>query len=175
MEAVSIKRTFVQCSLFLCTVQSVPFVQCSLLHSVALLKSFLVFSCCGPCLSVVNQLRRIIGDFAVLISVVIWMVANIVAKVNTRTLIIPNVIQDGLTPTACSNRGSDCNIRGWIVNPMRSGDGVELPVWAIFAATIPAVLAVVLVFMDQQITAVIVNRKDFKLKVGWHSDTFVLV
>ena len=126
-------------------------------------------------MSVVNQLRRIIGDFAVLISVVIWMVANIVAKVNTRTLIIPNVIQDGLTPTACSNRGSDCNIRGWIVNPMRSGDGVELPVWAIFAATIPAVLAVVLVFMDQQITAVIVNRKDFKLKVGWHSDTFVLV
>ena len=94
------------------------------------------------------------------------MVANIIAKVNTRTLIIPNVIQDGFTPTACSNLGSDCNIRGWIVNPLRSGDGVELPVWAVFAAIIPALLAVVLIFMDQQITAVIVNRKDFKLQVG---------
>ena len=94
------------------------------------------------------------------------MVANIIAKVNTKTLIIPNVIQDGFTPTACSNVVGDCNIRGWIVNPLVSGSGVELPVWGVFAAIIPALLAVVLIFMDQQITAVIVNRKDFMLKVG---------
>ena len=104
-----------------------------------------------------------------LISVVLWMVANIVAKVNTRTLIIPNVIEEGFTPTVCSkafSNGSDCNVRGWIVNPLRSGEGVELPVWGIFAAIVPALLAMVLIFMDQQITAVIVNRKDFKLKVS---------
>ena len=33
------------------------------------------------------------------------------------------------------------------------------------AAVIPALLATILMFMDQQITAVIVNRKDHKMKV----------
>lgn len=34
------------------------------------------------------------------------------------------------------------------------------------AAAIPALLVTILIFMDQQITAVIVNRKEHKLKVG---------
>lgn len=33
------------------------------------------------------------------------------------------------------------------------------------AAALPALLVTILVFMDQQITAVIVNRKEHKLKV----------
>ncbi|OXA40706.1 Electroneutral sodium bicarbonate exchanger 1 [Folsomia candida] len=46
----------------------------------------------------------------------------------------------------------------------------------IFAASIPALLATILIFMDQQITAVIVNRKDHKLQkgCGYHLDLFVL-
>ena len=36
-----------------------------------------------------------------------------------------------------------------------------------FAAAIPAILALVLIFMDQQITAVIVNRKENKLVVSY--------
>jgi hypothetical protein len=35
-----------------------------------------------------------------------------------------------------------------------------------FAALLPALLATILIFMDQQITAVIVNRKENKLKVN---------
>lgn len=35
----------------------------------------------------------------------------------------------------------------------------------ILACSIPALLAVILIFMDQQITAVIVNRKENKLMV----------
>ena len=34
------------------------------------------------------------------------------------------------------------------------------------AAAIPALLVTILIFMDQQITAVIVNRKEHKLKVS---------
>ena len=49
--------------------------------------------------------------------------------------------------------------RGWFVNPMKN------PVWTIFAGILPALLATILIFMDQQITAVIVNRKEHKLKV----------
>jgi hypothetical protein len=41
----------------------------------------------------------------------------------------------------------------------------ENPLWTIFAAIVPALLATILIFMDQQITAVIVNRKENKLIV----------
>lgn len=34
------------------------------------------------------------------------------------------------------------------------------------ASALPALLVTILIFMDQQITAVIVNRKEHKLKVG---------
>ena len=50
--------------------------------------------------------------------------------------------------------------RGWLVNPI-----ADLPWWLPIAAALPAMLATILIFMDQQITAVIVNRKDNKLKV----------
>jgi hypothetical protein len=39
------------------------------------------------------------------------------------------------------------------------------PVWTAFVAIVPAILATILIFMDQQITAVIVNRKEHKLTV----------
>ena len=43
-------------------------------------------------------------------------------------------------------------------------------------APVLAILATILIFMDQQITAVIVNRKDFMLKKGggYHLDLLVL-
>jgi len=40
------------------------------------------------------------------------------------------------------------------------------PWWCFFAALPPALLAMILIFMDQQITAVIVNRKENKLRVS---------
>jgi len=49
-----------------------------------------------------------------------------------------------------------------MVNPVSSKN----PWWIAIAAAIPALLGTILIFMDQQITAVIVNRKDNKLKVG---------
>ena len=51
--------------------------------------------------------------------------------------------------------------RGWFISPFSDKN----PWWVAIAAVIPALLALVLVFMDQQITAVIVNRKENKLKV----------
>lgn len=39
------------------------------------------------------------------------------------------------------------------------------PWWVYLAAALPALLVTILIFMDQQITAVIVNRKEHKLKV----------
>lgn len=50
--------------------------------------------------------------------------------------------------------------RGWLVNPFVN------PWWTIPATIFPAMLATILIFMDQQITTVIINRKEHKLKVG---------
>jgi len=50
--------------------------------------------------------------------------------------------------------------RGWLVNPL------DIRWFWIFAALLPALLATILIFMDQQITAVIVNRKENKLVVS---------
>jgi sodium bicarbonate transporter 10 len=54
--------------------------------------------------------------------------------------------------------------RGWIVSPFNQKN----PWWTPVAAVLPALLATILIFMDQQITAVIVNRKENRLKVGFH-------
>ena len=51
--------------------------------------------------------------------------------------------------------------RGWLI-PFFGKNAL----WTIPLASIPAMIATILIFMDQQITAVIINRKEFKLKVN---------
>ena len=50
---------------------------------------------------------------------------------------------DGLEPT-------DSEKRGWFINPM--GQEESLPIWAIFAAIIPALLVFILIFIETMIT-----------------------
>ncbi|XP_003793433.1 electrogenic sodium bicarbonate cotransporter 4 isoform X3 [Otolemur garnettii] len=59
--------------------------------------------------------------------------------------------------------------RGWFVAPFGKN-----PWWVYPASILPALLVTILIFMDQQITAVIVNRKENKLKkaAGYHLDLF---
>ncbi|XP_055369555.1 electrogenic sodium bicarbonate cotransporter 4 isoform X13 [Betta splendens] len=59
--------------------------------------------------------------------------------------------------------------RGWLVMPFGKN-----PWWWYVASFIPALLVTILIFMDQQISAVIVNRKENKLKkgCGYHLDLF---
>lgn len=52
--------------------------------------------------------------------------------------------------------------RGWVIWPFN-----ENPWWSAIIAAAPALLGTILIFMDQQITAVIVNRKENKLKVSF--------
>lgn len=52
-------------------------------------------------------------------------------------------------------------MRGWFIPPFGGN-----PWWVYLAAALPALLVTILIFMDQQITAVIVNRKEHKLKVS---------
>merc|ERR1719370_2796296 len=61
--------------------------------------------------------------------------------------------------------------RGWVV-PLLGGNPIYTPI----LAAVPALLGSILIFMDQQITAVIVNRKEHKLKKGggYHLDLLIV-
>ena len=51
-----------------------------------------------------------------------------------------------------------------------------LPIWAIFFAIVPGILGFILVFMESQVTEVILNKPEKKLKKGsgFHFDILVL-
>lgn len=51
--------------------------------------------------------------------------------------------------------------RGWIVFPFGAN-----PWWVCLVSAVPAILVTILIFMDQQITAVILNRREYKLQVS---------
>lgn len=104
--------------------------------------------------------RTTISDFAVLFAVIIMIGVDRLMGVATQKLIVPSEFK----PTS-DERAS------WFIDPFNGN-----PWWTALAAILPALLATILVFMDQQITAVIVNRKENKFKkgVGYHLDLIVV-
>ncbi|XP_051971850.1 electrogenic sodium bicarbonate cotransporter 4-like [Xyrauchen texanus] len=104
-----------------------------------------------------TKLRKLISDFAIFTSIMTFVGLDMFLGLKTPKLIVPTEFK----PTR-----SD---RGWIVLP--SGKN---PWWICVASFVPALLVTILIFMDQQITAVIVNRKENKLKkgCGYHLDLF---
>lgn len=60
--------------------------------------------------------------------------------------------------------------REWLVHPLG-----ENPWWSALLAFGPALLATILIFMDQQISTVIVNRKENKFRVSRHASFIGLV
>lgn len=89
-----------------------------------------------------------VSDFAVIIAIVTMSLTDMAIGLRTPKLSVPERFE----PTLSS--------RGWLINPFGGN-----PIWTVFGAPIPALLATILIFMDQQITAVIINRKEHKLKV----------
>jgi len=91
-----------------------------------------------------------VSDFAVIIAIVSMSGLDLLMGLRTPKLMVPEKFE----PT----RKED---RGWLIDPFGSN-----PAWTVVAAVLPALLATFLIFMDQQITAVIINRKEHKLKVS---------
>uniref|UniRef100_A0A0N4Z2E9 Anion exchange protein n=1 Tax=Parastrongyloides trichosuri TaxID=131310 RepID=A0A0N4Z2E9_PARTI len=106
-----------------------------------------------------TKVRQIFSDFAVMIAIVIMTTLDIYMGINTPKLNVPSTFR----PTWSG--------RNWFIPPFNGN-----PWWTALVAFIPALLACILIFMDQQITTVIVNRKENKLKkgCGYHLDLFVL-
>ncbi|XP_054613335.1 electrogenic sodium bicarbonate cotransporter 4 isoform X1 [Dunckerocampus dactyliophorus] len=103
------------------------------------------------------KLRKLISDFAIFMSIMSFVGLDMLVGLDTPKLIVPTELK----PTR-----SD---RGWLVMPFGKN-----PWWWHLASFVPALLVTILIFMDQQISAVIVNRKENKLKkgCGYHLDLF---
>uniref|UniRef100_A0A3B4VQI9 Anion exchange protein n=1 Tax=Seriola dumerili TaxID=41447 RepID=A0A3B4VQI9_SERDU len=104
-----------------------------------------------------TKLRNLIGDFAIIISILVFCGLDRLLELDTPKLHVPTEIK----PTRLD--------RGWLVMPFGKN-----PWWWYVASFVPALLVTILIFMDQQISAVIVNRKENKLKkgCGYHLDLF---
>lgn len=99
-----------------------------------------------------------ISDFAVIIAIFSMTSLDYFINIPTPKLDVPSDFKPTLST------------RGWLISPFINN------IWWWFIAFFPALLGVILIFMDQQITAVIVNRKENKLRkgCGYHLDLFVL-
>ncbi|XP_042261310.1 sodium-driven chloride bicarbonate exchanger-like isoform X5 [Thunnus albacares] len=106
-----------------------------------------------------TKVRAIISDFAVFITILTMVLVDYVLGIPSPKLQVPNKFK----PTR--------DDRGWVINPVGPN-----PWWTTIITFIPALLCTILIFMDQQITAVIINRKEHKLKkgCGYHLDLFVV-
>lgn len=106
------------------------------------------------------KVRAIISDFAVVIAILSMTLADYLVGIDTPKLNVPQEFK----PTSKN--------RDWLFHPFPEKN----PWWTPLIALLPALLCTILIFMDQQITAVIVNRKENKLKkgCGYHLDLLVV-
>uniref|UniRef100_A0A2I3TAD0 Anion exchange protein n=1 Tax=Pan troglodytes TaxID=9598 RepID=A0A2I3TAD0_PANTR len=104
-----------------------------------------------------TKVRALVADFSIVFSILMFCGIDACFGLETPKLHVPSVIK----PTRPD--------RGWFVAPFGKN-----PWWVYPASILPALLVTILIFMDQQITAVIVNRKENKLKkaAGYHLDLF---
>ncbi|XP_054848272.1 band 3 anion transport protein [Eublepharis macularius] len=112
-----------------------------------------------------GKLRRVIGDFGVPISIFIMSLADFFIKDSyTQKLQVP----DGI-------KVSNESARGWIIDP--SGEKHPFPIWMMFAAALPAILVFILIFLETQITTLIVSKPERKLVKGsgFHLDLLLIV
>ncbi|NXB15773.1 S4A4 protein, partial [Rhagologus leucostigma] len=99
--------------------------------------------------------RKLVSDFAVILAILASCAVDAVLGLETPKLLVPSEMK----PTNPA--------RGWIVFPFGAN-----PWWVCLVSAVPAVLVTILIFMDQQITAVILNRREYKLQkgAGFHLD-----
>uniref|UniRef100_A0A8C8DYH3 Anion exchange protein n=1 Tax=Oryzias sinensis TaxID=183150 RepID=A0A8C8DYH3_9TELE len=110
-------------------------------------------------------LRRLIGNFGVPIAIFIMIAIDIsIADAYTQKLVVPKGIEV-----------TNPKERGWIINPM--GEKKDFPAWMMGACCVPALLVFILIFMESQITTLIVSKPERKMikGSGFHFDLLLLV
>ncbi|KAF5924500.1 hypothetical protein HPG69_018901 [Diceros bicornis minor] len=112
-----------------------------------------------------GKLRRLIGDFGVPISALIMvMVDFLIQDTYTQKLNVP----EGLTV-------SKPTFRGWLIHPL--GLHSSFPIWMMFASVLPALLVFILIFLESQITTLIISKPERKTVKGsgFHLDLLLIM
>ncbi|NXH55906.1 B3AT protein, partial [Rhabdornis inornatus] len=112
-----------------------------------------------------GKVRRLIGDFGVPISIFIMALADFfINDTYTQKLSVPKGLQV-----------TNSSARGWFIQPM--GERAPFPIWMMFASVIPALLVFILIFLETQITTLIVSKPERKLVkgTGFHLDLLLIV
>ncbi|XP_005327341.2 anion exchange protein 4 isoform X1 [Ictidomys tridecemlineatus] len=104
-----------------------------------------------------SVVRKVLSDFSSVLAILLGCSLDAFLGLATPKLLVPRDFKPTLPG------------RGWLVSPFGTN-----PWWLTVAATLPALLLSILIFMDQQITAVILNRKEYRLRkgAGFHLDLF---
>ncbi|KAM7105902.1 anion exchange protein 3 isoform 1-T1 [Molossus nigricans] len=111
-----------------------------------------------------GKARRIIGDFGIPISILVMVLVDYsITDTYTQKLTVPT----GLSVTSPHKRT-------WFVPPL--GSARPFPPWMMVAAAVPALLVLILIFMETQITALIVSQKARRLLKGsgFHLDLLLI-
>lgn len=112
-----------------------------------------------------GPIRRLIGDFGVPIAIFFMIAVDIsIEDAYTQKLVVPKGVQV-TNPKA----------RGWFINPM--GEKKPFPIWMMGACCVPALLVFILIFLESQITTLIVSKPERKMVKGsgFHFDLLLLV
>ncbi|CAL8266389.1 unnamed protein product [Gadus morhua 'NCC'] len=112
-----------------------------------------------------GPIRRLIGDFGVPIAIFFMIAVDInIDDAYTQKLVVPKGVQ--VTNPAA---------RGWFINPM--GINKDFPIWMMAACCVPALLVFILIFLESQITTLIVSKPERKMVKGsgFHFDLLILV
>ncbi|XP_074476392.1 solute carrier family 4 member 1b (Diego blood group) [Sebastes fasciatus] len=112
-----------------------------------------------------GKVRRLLGDFGVPIAIFLMIVVDYsINDTYTQKLVVPK----GLMVSNPSKRG-------WLINPF--GEHKVFPVWVMIACCVPALLVFILIFLESQITTLIVSKPERKMVKGsgFHFDLLVLV
>uniref|UniRef100_H9GAE4 Uncharacterized protein n=1 Tax=Anolis carolinensis TaxID=28377 RepID=H9GAE4_ANOCA len=112
-----------------------------------------------------GRVRRMIGDFGVPIAILVMVLVDYnIRDTYTQKLSVPR----GLSVT-------DPDKRGWVINPL--GEVDPFPVWMMVGCGLPAMLVFILIFMETQITTLIISKKERKLRKGsgFHLDLLIIV
>lgn len=105
-----------------------------------------------------RSIRRAIGDFGVPLSIAAFVyLSYLIPQIYTEKLIVP----EGLSPTSP-------NVRTWII-PFNG-----LPIWVPFLSAIAASLVYVLIFMETQISELILDARELKKGSGFHVDIVII-
>lgn len=117
----------------------------------------------GPYLP--GPIRRLIGDFGVPIAIFVMIFVDInIEDAYTQKLVVPKGVEV-----------TNPSVRGWFINPM--GEKKPFPVWMMAASCVPALLVFILIFLESQITTLIVSKPERKMMKGsgFHFDLLLLV